>query len=157
MLGTALVIGYGNSLRGDDALGLVVAQRLDDLLNCDRVQVLARPLLAPDLAENLAAVDLAIFIDASSHGDSRRITCRKIDADAGSASSMTHHCTPGKLLALADVLYPRLPTTYLITCRGNSFEFGQSTLTPAVQAAVLPIVDRTCELIEQELGICLGR
>jgi Ni,Fe-hydrogenase maturation factor len=47
-----LVIGYGNELRGDDAIGQWVARAV------------AAHQLTPELAEDLAHTDYAVFVDA---------------------------------------------------------------------------------------------
>ena len=61
--GTILVIGYGNTLRSDDGVGprvaMAVASREWPGFNAIAVQQ-----LTPELAEPLAAAELAIFVDA---------------------------------------------------------------------------------------------
>ena len=58
-----LVIGYGNELRGDDAIGPRVARavrrRYPDL------KTVAAHQLTPEMAARLAGVRLAIFVDAA--------------------------------------------------------------------------------------------
>ena len=75
-----LVIGYGNSIRGDDAFGPLVAERLEQTLQADRVEVLSRHLLTPELAADVRDASLVIFIDASSDGPVGQTVCRRITA-----------------------------------------------------------------------------
>jgi Ni,Fe-hydrogenase maturation factor len=56
----SLVIGYGNSLRGDDSIGIKVAQIVADW-HLPKVRSLSPHQLTPELAAELAQVDLAIF------------------------------------------------------------------------------------------------
>jgi hypothetical protein len=57
----SLVIGYGNSLRGDDSIGIKVAQMVADW-HLPKVRSLSSHQLTPELAAELAQVDLTIFI-----------------------------------------------------------------------------------------------
>jgi Ni,Fe-hydrogenase maturation factor len=58
-----VVIGYGNDLRGDDALGPLAATAVAEW-DMPGVQAIAAHQLMPELAEPLAQADLAIFVDA---------------------------------------------------------------------------------------------
>src|ERR1043165_3956952 len=58
-----LVIGYGNELRGDDAAGPEVARSIAEL-QLPGVEVLVRPILTPELADNVAQAATVIFVDA---------------------------------------------------------------------------------------------
>ncbi|PPT05423.1 NADH-reducing hydrogenase maturation factor [Geitlerinema sp. FC II] len=67
-----LVIGYGNSLRGDDGIGRAIAEQVASW-NLPHVRSLSLHQLTPELAEELSRVDRAVFIDACIDGDSVRI------------------------------------------------------------------------------------
>ena len=70
-----LVIGYGNTLRGDDAAGVRAAEMLQSrMADLDVVTVTD---LSIELAAPMAHHDQVIFIDASAGGDSVRL--RTID------------------------------------------------------------------------------
>ena len=58
MTGKVLVIGYGNSLRGDDGIGPAVAQAFADEDATECADVIVCHQLTPELAESIAAVDL---------------------------------------------------------------------------------------------------
>src|SRR5262245_1795360 len=60
---SVVVIGYGNDLRGDDAVGLRAAQAVA-AWDMPGVCGLAVHQLTPELAEILAGAALAIFVDA---------------------------------------------------------------------------------------------
>src|SRR5687768_2137391 len=59
-----LLVGFGNSLRGDDAIGPTVAGEAE-AWGDPRLRVLSLHQLAPEVAADLAASRLAIFVDAS--------------------------------------------------------------------------------------------
>lgn len=118
-----LFIGYGNSLRGDDGVGLVVAQRL---------QGLAVHQLTPDLAEPISQAAKVIFIDADvtlPAGEVRRAPVVETQ------SSIGHHCTPGELLVIARALYGQAPPAELISIGIESTEFRESLSAPVLAAA----------------------
>jgi hydrogenase maturation protease len=65
-----LVIGYGNSLRGDDGVGPLVAEQVAEW-NLPDVRSLSVHQLTPELASEMALAKTVIFIDAY-FGDEKR-------------------------------------------------------------------------------------
>ena len=59
-----LVIGYGNTLRGDDGVGPRVAEAVGEL-NLPGVHTLICPLLTPELANPISRAGKVIFVDAA--------------------------------------------------------------------------------------------
>src|SRR5215831_10583842 len=113
-----LVIGYGNPLRGDDAVGPFVASRLGGIVVHQ---------LTPELAEPLASADLAIFIDARNDLLPGAVDVRPL----GGSPVMTHYCTPAYVLHLARQVYGRAPESVLVGIGAESFEWG-APLSPVV-------------------------
>ena len=72
-----LVIGYGNPLRGDDAVGLHVGDALRDDPRLDRARIITCPQLTPELAEDISAADLVVLVDA--RVDQRRPGAVRVD------------------------------------------------------------------------------
>ena len=142
-----LVIGYGNSIRGDDAFGPVVADRLEESSQLPCVSILSRHLLTPELAENIRDARLVIFVDASADGAVGQVLCRRIYPDPGASMSMAHHLEPGGLLLWTQEAYQRSPEAYMVSTRGAAFEFADAELSPAVAAAVPVAVQQIRELI----------
>src|ERR1017187_6668201 len=89
-----LIIGYGNPLRGDDAFGWRVAERLLELNHDPAVEILCLHQLTPELMDPLSRADFAIFIDACAGGKPGAIAERRIEAGAAGTASFTHHATP---------------------------------------------------------------
>ena len=110
-----LVIGYGNTLRGDDAVGRLAADTVEAWRLRD-VKTLSVHQLTPELAEDIAAAQQVIFIDAAANASWQPLT------PATSARSLTHHVDPQGLLALASALYGAMPTAYLLTLPAIDFD-----------------------------------
>jgi Ni,Fe-hydrogenase maturation factor len=85
--------------------------------------------LTLDLAETLAQYNLVVFIDAAISG--QPVTWRELKADNVS-SPLSHHLPPEKLLFYAELLYQKAPYAFLLSVRGDSFEFEEH-LSPAAE------------------------
>ena len=59
-----LIIGYGNTLRGDDGAGPRVAEAVA-ALNYPGVRTLVCPLLTPELADPISRAGAVLFVDAA--------------------------------------------------------------------------------------------
>jgi hydrogenase maturation protease len=136
--GTAgtLVIGYGNPLRGDDGLGWHAARMLQQHQDA-HMHVLACQQLTPELAAPISTARLVVFIDASAAAETpAALRCLPIAPDEGAACSLTHHLTPGALLACTRLLYAACPPALLLSLPLLSSGYGEQ-LSPAL-AALLP-------------------
>lgn len=100
----ALVIGYGNTLRGDDAVGQVVARALAGEAAIEGVEVIACHQLMPELAECIDAADLVVFIDAAADLQPGAIVAEVVQA-ASLSSGLVHHVDPRMLLFMTAKLY----------------------------------------------------
>jgi hydrogenase maturation protease len=141
-----LVIGYGNSLRGDDGAGILVAELLMERIHDPEIEILGQHQLTPELMEPISRASRVIFIDAAVSGRPgkvHRIPLRP----APVCSRFTHQATPESLLAGAQALYGHTPEATLYTIPGRCFETGQE-LSPAVRRAVNELVAR----LEKELA-----
>ena len=130
-----LIVGYGNELRSDDAVGRHAARELGR----GGIAAIDVHQLAPELTEPLSEVDLVYFIDASTALAPGAVQVRAIEET--SSGILDHHVAPGGLLRLCRELYGRAPRALLITIGGQSFEFGIGLSQPAMQA-VQEVVDR---------------
>jgi hydrogenase maturation protease len=124
-----LIIGYGNLLRGDDAVGRYAARELQrhgfPAIEADQ--------LTPELAENLSRVEQAIFIDSDATlrpGEVRAMPLRPRDAAA-----LEHSSDPGALLNFTRAVYGRAPSGVLIGIGAETYEFGHE-LSAAAAAAM---------------------
>lgn len=140
-----LLIGYGNTLRGDDALGPLTIERLRALL--PEAEFVSCHQLGPELAGQMAACDLAIFIDAACEGEPGTVQLERLLPSAGDAASLTHHMHPAALLELAQTLYGHAPHAMLVTGVGASFELQGGDHDSALSEAASRALDEICRLV----------
>lgn len=141
----ALLIGYGNTLRGDDALGPLAIERLRALL--PEAEFVSCHQLGPELAGQMAACDLAIFIDAASEGEPGTVQLERLLPSAGDAASLTHHVKPAALLELSQTLYGRAPHAMLVTGVCASFELQGGDHASALSESASRALDEICRLV----------
>lgn len=133
-----VIIGYGNTLRGDDAVGWLAAEAVSESFDDTRVTVLMRHQLAPELGETISAFDVALFVDATRDGVPGELRCRELEpllTDSG----LTHSASPEALLVLARELYGHAPEATLISLCGESFELNDQ-LSPRIAEALPRLV-----------------
>ena len=135
----ALIIGYGNPLRGDDRLGWEVADQIARDAG-DSIKVLTRHQLTPELAEPISNADVVVFVDACHEGRPGDWRCEKVRPDGTIPQAFAHHLTPVSLLDYAAAIFDAKPTALLISVTADSFKYCE-TLTPKVAAVVPEVVD----------------
>jgi hydrogenase maturation protease len=137
-----------------------VGWRVAELLAGDArlagARIEARHQLTPELAEDIAAAELVVLIDAAesetSPGEVRveRVVGRgQLRAFGGS-----HSCDVPALVELAERVYGRAAPVVLVHVAGRCFEPG-SDLSPAV-AAALPIAVDTVVAIADDHSAIVG-
>jgi hydrogenase maturation protease len=118
-----LVIGYGNDLRGDDAVGQRVAAAVAQWW-LPGVRTITAHQLTPELADSLAASAHAIFVDAqAAEGVPGPIQIQRLEPEAIQPAS-AHSADPRTLLAFAQTIYGRCPQAWWITIPVARFDFG---------------------------------
>jgi hydrogenase maturation protease len=148
-LNKVLIIGYGNSLAGDDALGYNVIRRIQDEYEAKGISVRYIHQLMPEHAEEISLHDSVVFIDAEEGSPAGRIRIAEVKkADLRDTSAAAHEYTLDSILLLAERLYNRLPRVYLVTVTGKSFEMGE--MLSAEVAAKLPEVLQIIKSIVQK-------
>jgi len=135
------VIGVGNAIRGDDAVGLAV---IDELRRRNAPLDLVTSDGDPgQLLELLDGVDVVVIVDAVV-SDARPGALHVRDLTAGSvpfcSATSSHGVGLAQAIELAR-LFRQLPKeTWLVGVEGASFEPG-AVMTPEVTAAVGPAAD----------------
>jgi hydrogenase maturation protease len=145
-----LVIGYGSPIRGDDAVGPLAAEALAARPLPPGVTVLARHVLTAELAEDLAAAERVIFLDAECGATPGSVRVRRLVPDAGGVSTMAHFHDPCELLAWCEVLYGRAPRAWLVTAAGASFDYAHCRLSPAADRALAAMLGQVDRLLAEE-------
>jgi hydrogenase maturation protease len=134
-----LVIGYGNTLRGDDGVGPRVAEAVAALQLPD-VHALVCPQLSPEHADPIAKARVVVFVDAAVDAP-REVQLRRLEP-ADASQLMAHAADPRTMLALSRDVFGRVPEAWLLTIPAETLEFSE-TLSPVAQ--------RGLELAVQEI------
>jgi hydrogenase maturation protease len=119
-----LVIGYGNTLRGDDGVGYQVAETVAEW-QLPQVRSIAIHQLLPELATDIAETDIVMFIDAVVTADraTSKISITSL-VPGGDENFSTHIITPQLLLGITQRLYGAPPVAYLLTIPAIDFTLG---------------------------------
>lgn len=145
-----LVIGYGNSLAGDDAVGFYAVQKLVGSELPDYVTVKYIHQFMPEHAEEIAECDLLICIDAEVSGSYGELKCKRLSADnLHDTGTAAHDYTLESILLLAKQLFVRIPEVYLITLSGKSF-LTSDRLTPEVEKRLPDVIDNVFSIINRK-------
>jgi hydrogenase maturation protease len=145
---TVLVIGYGNDLRSDDAVGKQVAEAVTTW-KLSYVQALTVHQLTPELTVKLTKVERAIFVDAHTATPDQEVQVRPLEP-VHTGGIAGHTGDPQSLLALTKVLYSYCPQAWWVTIPGINFEVGDS-LSFIAKQGVSVALERIEQLI-QDLG-----
>jgi len=116
-----LVIGIGNTLRGDDGVGVAVAQQLA-AQHLPDLRVIACHQLTPELTALISQAEQVIFVDASTNLSAGDVKVIPLDLDSARALA-THHWAPTALLMAAKVLYSAQPRSALVAIGAQHFGY----------------------------------
>ena len=139
-----LVLGLGNDLAGDDAVGIVAVRRLRERLDGD-VDVVESSASGMALIEILSGYERAIIVDAMRTGRQPAGTIVRMDlSEVGDVVAPSlHQAGLPELAAVADrsaIAFPS-ETAVLAVEVEDPFTLG-APMTPAVEAAVDGLVVR---------------
>ena len=124
-----LVIGYGNTLRGDDGVGPKVVEAIE-ALHLPNVRTLVYQQLSPEHAEPISQAGVVIFVDAATDAP-REVQLRKLEP-SGTSQLMAHAADPRTMLALARDVFGHAPEAWWLTIPVETLGFGD-TLSPIAQ------------------------
>lgn len=127
-----LIIGYGNTLRGDDGAGPRVAEAAA-AMNFPGVRVLVCPLLAPELADPISQSRATLFVDAAVDAPQEDRLVKLQPAE--SAQIISHAADPRTLLALARDVFGHAPEAWCLTVPAVKFDFG-GEFSPQTQRGI---------------------
>lgn len=141
------IIGYGNPLAGDDAVGWHAAEALQAELCDPAVRVLACRQLTPELAAEIGAAGLVIFLDAGVDVPPGVVQSRRV-APRPEQSPFSHHLTPEALLAVTERLYGCSPEAVLFSVGARWFSSGAG-LSGEVRRALPVLLEQVRELLRR--------
>jgi len=152
-----LVIGYGNAYCHDDGVALVVINELrrrhgirelqpdedglDDLGHeFDSIMVHQ---LVPEVVPVVAHYQCVVFVDAHVGSIPDDVRVIRVQEEYR-FHAVTHHMTPGMILSMARETTGGAPSGYLVSVRGENFDFGLGLSDPCrlrVDGATEKILD----------------
>ena len=148
-----LVLGLGNTLLGDEGVGVRVIERLAEENLIPNVELMDGGTLSFTLAGPIAEADQLIVVDAAN-----------LQAESGSVQAfvneeMDHFIGTGKMSSVHEVslldllsisaLSENLPVHRALVGVHPEFVEWADHLSPAVEAAVTPAVEAVNQLLEQ--------
>ncbi len=117
-----LIYGYGNPGRQDDALGVLLAERMESwakMNNLNSIDFDSNYQLNIEDALTISEYDFVIFADASME-DIGDYTITQVEPSEKTEFTM-HAMSPDFILHLCHSLYHKFPKTYLIHIKGYEF------------------------------------
>jgi hydrogenase maturation protease len=124
-----LIIGYGNTLRGDDGVGPRVAEAVEKL-RLPNVRTLICQQLSPEHADPISRAETVIFVDAAVDAP-KEVQLRPL-APGPTSQLMAHAADPRTMLALARDVFGHAPKAWWLTIPAVNLEFSEE-LSPEAQ------------------------
>jgi hydrogenase maturation protease len=115
------LIGYGNTLRRDDGVGILAAEITANSAPAG-VRSMTRHQLVPELAETISRAHAVVFIDADP--DARAAELHPVEP-ATSSEILAHAPNPRTLLALSHQLFGHLPKAWTLGIPVEDLDFGE--------------------------------
>jgi hydrogenase maturation protease len=159
MSGRVLIVGYGNPYRRDDGVAYHVINRIRQqqgktVLSQDEdgmddlghpIDTLMQHQLLPELAPLLAEYQTIVFVDAHTAACPDPVRVVPVEPQYG-FHAVTHHISPSMLLELTRASQGVTPVSWLVSIRGDDFDFGDF-LSPACERAIPEAVTQIMDLI----------
>jgi hydrogenase maturation protease len=121
-----VVIGFGNTLRHDDAVGYLIADQVERW-KCPEVHGISVFQLNPELAAVIAMTRLAIFVDARTGSLESRVLVEEIQPLAKGFGSLVHAMKPQWLLSFCQATFDRCPRSWMISVPAQDFTFARDS------------------------------
>ena len=113
-----VVIGYGSTLRGDDAVGRLVAERSLHLRACQTSMAISCTQLVPELAPLIAEARAVIFVDAAIRQHNGTVEVHELKARP-EISPASHIVDRASYSRSRSACYDRSPPAWLMTVPAN--------------------------------------
>ncbi len=139
--GRPVLLACGNPLRQDDGVGWRIAEAVERAFPGARLRIIAVQQWTPELAEEIAGTELAIFVDASATDEAGAIRVRTVSSPGftrpvpqgggqgwGTRTRLveTHQLEPAGLLALAKQVCGHAPVrAFVVTVGAGSFQYSE--------------------------------
>jgi len=133
-----LVIGYGNTLRGDDGLGPRVAEAVD-ALHLPGVRTLVCQQLSPEHAAPISLAHSVVFVDAAVDA-AGEVQLRRLEPN-DTTQLMAHAADPRTMLALSRDVFGHVPRAWWLTIPAVKLDFSED-LTPEARRGLADAVKK---------------
>jgi hydrogenase maturation protease len=133
-----LVIGYGNTLRGDDGVGPRVAEAVGRM-RLPGVRTLICQQLSPEHAAPISLAQTVVFVDAAVDAP-REVRLRRLEPH-DTSQLMAHAADPRTMLALSRDVFGHVPHAWWLTIPAVNTEFSE-TLTPEAEHGLAEAVEK---------------
>ena len=133
-----LVIGYGNTLRGDDGVGPRVAEAVEEL-RLPGVSTITCQQLSPEHADSISQAETVVFVDAAVDTPNE-VQLRPLEP-SDSSQLMAHAADPRTMLALARDVFGHAPKAWWLTIPAVTMEFSE-TLSPEAERGCAEAVEK---------------
>jgi hydrogenase maturation protease len=140
-----LVIGYGNTLRGDDGVGPRVAEAVG-ALGLPNVRTLICHQLSPEHAAPIAVAETVVFVDAAVDAPAD-VQLRPI-LPSDTSQLMAHAADPGIMLALSRDVFGHVPCAWWLTIPAVNLAFTEE-LTATARRGCVEAVEKIRALYAQ--------
>mgnify|MGYP001115723878 CR=1 FL=1 len=139
----SVVVGVGNPILGDDAIGLQIAKRLKGRVNADVKETAAGGM---ELAEEIANYDLAIIIDSVRGTDAGKV--EEIDIREYGGSAVGHDVDfPTAYKTLEK--YVKMPEVRILGVSIGKVELGAG-LSDRVTDVIRPVSRKVKKILEKK-------
>lgn len=155
-----LIIGYGNVYCHDDGVALYIINSLRKKMGVrdlqpdeDGLDELGQPIdtvllhqLLPETIPALSQYQRVVFVDAHQGTITEEVRVIEVKEEMG-FHAVTHHMSPGMLLAMVRQIHHFAPMAYLVSVKGEDFDFGLGLSEPCRRRAEMA-TQRILELID---------
>ncbi len=125
-----LLIGIGNNLRGDDALGWLFLNEIEKS-DAEKFHLEYRYQLQVEDADLISKYERVVFVDATEEPLDEGFAINRCES-AGSYYYSSHMQSPETVLYLSKTLYPETPEAFVVTIRGYHWELGEKVSSRAM-------------------------
>jgi len=137
-----LIIGYGNTLRGDDGFGVDVVTLLQNksLKNTTTISAFQ---LTPEMALDLLEYSHIVFVDTAFSPSHEYILACSLENTHN--VNLSHHISAFHLIDILNTLYDHCPSFEIFSMLGNDFERMNN------QTAYHQALHKTVEFLSEEI------
>ena len=140
-----LIFAYGNLSRGDDALGPLLLQYIEQHCHSSEIELLTDFQLQVEHALDLDKRKLVLFVDASVNTGSAYVFSELMPVK--DKSYTTHAMSPAAVLAVyQSIKKQNPPPCFLLAIKGERFELGEEVSDQAQQH-----LEQACQFVQQLL------